>query len=67
MKKVGNCRHFIPCEDSCLNVIAEGIEMQEQIDILLSYGCNEGQGYFFSKPTTPELCVEMMNKSTVSE
>lgn len=50
-----------------LNVIAEGIELQEQIDILLSYGCNEGQGYFFSRPTTPELCEEMMKTRSVRE
>lgn len=50
-----------------LNVIAEGIELQEQIDILLSDGCHEGQGYLFSRPTTPEECEKMMKISTVRE
>lgn len=31
-------------------VIAEGVETEEQIDKLLQVGCQTGQGYFFSKP-----------------
>jgi EAL domain-containing protein (putative c-di-GMP-specific phosphodiesterase class I) len=33
-----------------LEVIAEGIETQEQRDILADIGCPYGQGYLFSKP-----------------
>jgi diguanylate cyclase (GGDEF)-like protein/PAS domain S-box-containing protein len=33
-----------------LRVIAEGIETQEQLEILRHHGCNEGQGYHFSRP-----------------
>lgn len=33
-----------------LKVIAEGIETQEQLDLLKFAGCDYGQGYFFSKP-----------------
>lgn len=33
-----------------LNVIAEGIETKEQLDVLTVIGCQEGQGYFFSMP-----------------
>ncbi len=33
-------------------VVAEGIETQEQYDMLKDFGCNIGQGYFFSKPIT---------------
>lgn len=33
-----------------LSVIAEGIETEEQRDILTEVGCNFGQGYLFSKP-----------------
>ncbi len=34
-----------------LQVIAEGVETQEQIDFLLENDCNEIQGYFFHKPS----------------
>ena len=37
-----------------LRVIAEGIETQEQLDLLKFAGCDFGQGYFFSKPISPE-------------
>jgi diguanylate cyclase (GGDEF)-like protein/PAS domain S-box-containing protein len=33
-----------------LDVIAEGIETEEQREILLSMGCKYGQGYLFSRP-----------------
>lgn len=33
-----------------MEVICEGVEKQEQIDFLLSVGCQYAQGYFFSKP-----------------
>lgn len=45
-----------------LNVIAEGVEYEEQVDILLQMGCREGQGYHYSKPTTPQDCERFMRK-----
>lgn len=35
-----------------LKVVAEGIETEEQADILKKWACETGQGYFFSKPLT---------------
>lgn len=43
-----------------ISVIAEGIETQEQYNLLQQYGCDFGQGYFFSKPVPiTELTVAM--------
>jgi EAL domain-containing protein (putative c-di-GMP-specific phosphodiesterase class I) len=36
-----------------MDVIAEGVETKEQLDILRSLGCGQIQGYYFSRP----LCV----------
>jgi predicted signal transduction protein with EAL and GGDEF domain len=33
-----------------MDVVAEGVETREQLEILRSLGCKYGQGYFFSKP-----------------
>ncbi|MDD3468133.1 MAG: bifunctional diguanylate cyclase/phosphodiesterase, partial [Campylobacterales bacterium] len=33
-----------------LEVIAEGVETKEQLEMLLAMGCKNFQGYFFSKP-----------------
>ena len=33
-----------------LNVIAEGIETEKQLNLLLQHNCTEGQGFHFSKP-----------------
>lgn len=33
-----------------LGIVAEGVETAEQLDILSSYGCQEIQGFYFSKP-----------------
>lgn len=36
-----------------LNVIAEGVETLEQLDLLRGIGCDEIQGYYLSQPLTP--------------
>ncbi len=35
-----------------MKVIAEGVETQEQMNLLLGAGCDYGQGYFFSQPVS---------------
>jgi diguanylate cyclase (GGDEF)-like protein len=43
-----------------MKVIAEGVETIAQREFLLSIGCNEMQGYFFSKPVPPEQIETLM-------
>ncbi|MCM0648066.1 bifunctional diguanylate cyclase/phosphodiesterase [Clostridium swellfunianum] len=40
-----------------LNVIAEGVESKEQVDLLERMGCNAIQGYYYSKPL-PAKAIE---------
>lgn len=36
-----------------LTVVAEGVENKETMDALISFGCDEAQGYYFSRPVLP--------------
>jgi diguanylate cyclase (GGDEF)-like protein/PAS domain S-box-containing protein len=33
-----------------ISVIAEGVDSQDQLDLLKAWGCREAQGYYFSQP-----------------
>ncbi len=35
-------------------VVAEGVELMEQFDVLLSVGCESAQGYFFGRPVSAD-------------
>ena len=37
-----------------LEVVAEGIETEEQLTVLIAMGCHMAQGYYFSKPVPAE-------------
>lgn len=47
-----------------LNITAEGVETQEQLDYLKMQGCHEGQGFYFSCPVPADIIAPMLQKSS---
>ena len=45
-----------------MSTIAEGVETQDQLDLLRAQGCDEVQGYFFCKPQPPELLLDFLRQ-----
>ena len=43
-----------------LKVVAEGVEEEEQAAMLLDLGCDEMQGYLFSKPLPPQEMADLL-------
>lgn len=43
-----------------LNVTAEGVETETQLEFLKNKGCNEIQGFLYSKPVPPEECEKLI-------
>ncbi len=55
------CRALIDLSHGLnMTTVAEGIENQEQLDILRDLGCNFGQGYFFSPPVCLEDAIALI-------
>ena len=44
-----------------LDVVAEGVETEEQRTMLIDLGCTHAQGYLFSRPTSPEIALKMID------
>ncbi len=45
-----------------VKVVAEGVETEEQLNILRDGGCNLVQGYFFSRPLPPEEFEKLIER-----
>lgn len=43
-----------------LTVTAEGVETEEQVELLRKQGCDQIQGYFFSRPVGPDAMAELL-------
>jgi EAL domain-containing protein (putative c-di-GMP-specific phosphodiesterase class I) len=50
----------------CLEAVAEGIETEQQAEILLRLGCKLGQGWLYGHPLTADKIPEMVAADPVS-
>ncbi|MBC1223593.1 EAL domain-containing protein [Nostoc sp. UCD121] len=46
-----------------LKITAEGVETKEQLEYLQMRGCDEGQGFYFSRPVPADIIAPMLQKS----
>ncbi|MCV9963346.1 EAL domain-containing protein [Pararhizobium sp. BT-229] len=45
-----------------MQVIAEGVETQAQVDFLRASGCDDIQGYFISRPVMPDALAALLSR-----
>ncbi len=50
-----------------LNVVAEGVESQLQVDFLLENNCSKMQGYYYSKPLAVDDFNQLVVKNTLNQ
>lgn len=49
-----------------LELVAEGVELREQLDCLISLDCHVYQGYYFSKPLCAGSCTSLLRQSLLA-
>lgn len=47
-----------------LNVVAEGVEDETTMDLLIQYGCDAAQGYWFSRPVPGDELMQWLESSS---
>ncbi|MEY8200349.1 MAG: EAL domain-containing protein [Colwellia sp.] len=50
-----------------LDILAEGAERKEEVDALADLGCHKIQGYFYSKPLSPEVLLDFIQENTSNQ
>lgn len=53
-------------ENLGIEVVAEGIETESQLEALLRLGCRYGQGYFFARPMDAESVASLLESGLTS-
>lgn len=48
-----------------LQVVAEGVETQEQLAFLAAHGCGLVQGFLFSSPVPADSCAALLEKGVL--
>lgn len=48
-----------------LEVIAEGVETEAQMRFLIGAGCEQAQGYYFSRPVTAARAAELLREGRI--
>ena len=49
-----------------LDTLAEGVETDGQLAMLMNYGCRKFQGYFFSRPLPADRAAEIFSPATLA-
>ncbi|MGB0671450.1 MAG: EAL domain-containing protein, partial [Rhodospirillales bacterium] len=47
------------------SIVAEGVETQDQLDLLRAYDCDEIQGYFFSRPLPWDKATDFLKSQMI--
>ena len=47
-----------------LDVVAEGVEDEATMDLLVEYGCDTAQGYYFSRPVPADELAQWLETSS---
>lgn len=48
------------CQEMNIEVLAEGVETDEQLSLLQGYGYQHFQGYKFHKPLLPDIVLQYL-------
>lgn len=51
------------CKNLKLEVVCEGVEYKEQLDILKNISCKSIQGFYFSEPVKKERFIDILNQN----